>query len=426
MTTFKKGIKPSVHLIISHPRGNATFNYRIKAFHQILISKGNNVFIPYILYPFQTSYQGITDEISVIEEEKLTTISPEINFIQKIVVWLQKNNFPPYLIKILYAFHIAIFKIDLWHVPIYKAYEIEKLSPEAIRVVIASGGPGSVFKMAYELSSHYSTKLILDYRDPWNFGYDLLGTGIWINKFKRKIMLNEELRILRKADHITVVSESIKSFFPKEFQSKITVIENGSNFEQKEIIEIINPKPKTFSVTYLGTIYNDQLVDETFFIAFSNFLREHQEKISIELKFIGSDKNELLKKVIKKYHLEKNTIITKRKNKDGIMNFLLNTSMFLHLKFKDRSKIISSKNADYLLFRKPILLPVSDNGDLSESIKEYNAGYVCNGVEETLSALSIEYTKFLNRESIVLNQKDLSHLSRTQISKKLLKVIEDL
>ena len=37
-----------------------------------------------------------------------------------------------------------------------------------------------------------------------------------------------------------------------------------------------------------------------------------------------------------------------------------------------------------------------------------------------------EYQKFLNKESITIHQKDLSHLSRTEISKKLVKVIEDL
>jgi hypothetical protein len=100
--------------------------------------------------------------------------------------------------------------------------------------------------------------------------------------------------------------------------------------------------------------------------------------------------------------------------------------MFLHLKYRDRSQIITSKNADYLMFKKTILLPVSDKGDLAESITKYKSGYVCNGVEETVNALNKDYNKFINKESVALDNGDFSFLSRSEISKKLLTVIKNL
>ena len=100
--------------------------------------------------------------------------------------------------------------------------------------------------------------------------------------------------------------------------------------------------------------------------------------------------------------------------------------MFLHLKYGDRSQIITSKNADYLMFNKPILLPVSDKGDLAESITRYKAGYICSGIEETVNALNKEYKKFLNKENVTLDNGDFSFLSRSEISKKLLTVIKNL
>jgi glycosyltransferase involved in cell wall biosynthesis len=231
---------------------------------------------------------------------------------------------------------------------------------------------------------------------------------------------------LDHAHHITTVSESLKGFFPKEYHRKITVIENGSNFEQEDILHQINAKPEKFSINYLGTIYNDQLFEEDFFKAFAEFYHSTKNSSLIALNFIGADDNDRLKKLIKKHKLERVTNITKRVNKEALLSYLINASIFLQLRFKNRSQIVTSKITDYLMFRKPILLPVSDEGDMSEMIKKYQAGYVCNAVEDTKAALQKEYQRFLNGESILVHQKDLSHLSRIEISKKFVKVIEDL
>jgi glycosyltransferase involved in cell wall biosynthesis len=239
-------------------------------------------------------------------------------------------------------------------------------------------------------------------------------------------MLKGEMHILKNADHIITVSESLKSFFPPEFQHKITVIENGSNFEQEEIITKINCKPSQFNVVYLGTVYDDQLFEEDFFIAFAEFYKNSTVKEQISLKFIGSDKNLKLKKILKKYGLDEISEITVRVDNETLIQYLLNASIFLHLRFKGRSKIISSKISDYLMFRKPILLPVSDKGDIADSITHYNAGYVCNGVGETLESLREEYKKYLTGESIVLHKNDFSWLSRKELAKKLTKIISSL
>lgn len=418
--TFKH--KVNVHIINSHPRGNGTFTYRIKSFQTVLESNNFQVKIPFILYPFETHYQGISKKINVLNNSCLVEIKPKINFIQIAVKNIQKVFPANIYTKILYALHIILYRIDLWYISLYKTYKIGEND-----IVIASGGPGSVFRMGYELAKNSNSTLILDYRDPWNLGYNLLETGTFINTFKRKIMVEQEIKILDHAHHITTVSESLKNFFPQKYHHKITVIENGSNFEQDDIMPIINSKPEKFNINYLGTIYNDQLHNEDFFKAISDFYFSINKKDTIALNFVGSSKNENLKKLIIKYKLESITNITDRLDKEELLPYLTNASLFLQLRFKDRSKIITSKITDYLMFRKPILLPVSDGGDIEETINKYNAGYVCNGYMETLDVLNSEYQKFLNRKDITVNKKeDLSHLSRSKIAEKLIKVIENL
>ncbi|MBD3747883.1 MAG: glycosyltransferase [Sphingobacteriales bacterium] len=415
----------TVHIIISHPKGNGTFTHRIKSFKNALELNGLKVKIPHILYPFETYYQGISKEINIIPEKSLIIIKPKSNLIQNTTTKLQKLTSGKILIKILYALNILLYKIDLWYVPLFKSYTINHLEDN---IIIASGGPGSVFRMGYELANNSNSKLILDYRDPWNLGYNLLETGSWINKFKRKIMLKTELQILEYAHHITTVSESLKSFFPKKYHHKITVIENGSNFEQDEIIDLINPTPSKFNITYLGTIYHEQLFEEDFFKAFSQFYHDKADnyKNHIRLNFIGSDKNDRLKLLIKKYDLNEATVITKRLKQEDLLKYLVNASLFLHLRFKGRSKIITSKIADYLMFRKPILLPISDDGDIAETIRKYKAGYVCSNYLEVVNTLENEFQGFLNKEDITLRKGDFSCLSRSEIANKLIELIKGL
>ena len=400
-----------------------TYTFRYISFLKRLKEKNNNTTAIGLIFPFKTqslenlSINSSSDYIPQLIELIIT----DYNIIQRILLYVNKHQYPFWIEKFFLAIHIMVYKVDPWFV---NPSNFKNLNAEPS--IIISGGSGGIIKTSYLLSKKYNAKLVLDYRDPWNFGYHLLETDILIHSFKRKFTLKTERKILDHAHHITTVSESLKSFFPKEYHHKITVIENGSNFVQEDILHQINAKPEKFSINYLGTIYNDQLFEEDFFKAFADFYHSTKHSASIALNFIGTIKNDPLKKLIKKYKLEEITSITKRMSEEMLLTYLTNTSIFLQLRFKDRSQIITSKITDYLMFRKPILLPVSDKGDIAETIKNYQAGYVCNGVEDTIAVLQKEYQKFLNKESIIIHQKDLSHLSRTEISKKLVKVIEDL
>lgn len=412
-------------LILSYDfRLNQTFVWRYLSFIKKLHHKGYSVigvglnffYQPHPLVPLEKSIQLDLKQITIVDVKYM-------NWLQKVLSFLDRKHFPFSLKKIFLALHIVFYKVDQWYV---EQKNLKHLAQNPS--IIISGGQGGIIKSAYLLSKKTHAKLIVDYRDPWNFGYHLLETSPLIYRFKRKFTLKTELQILDYAHHITTVSESLKSFFPEKYQHKITVIENGSNFEQHEIIDLINPTPSTFNITYLGTIYNDQLADETFFQALREFYYSKSEIDSskIQLKFIGSDKNEKLKSLIKKYNLSNITTITKRLNQEDLLTHLVNASLFLQLRFKRRSKIITSKIADYLMFRKPILIPVSDEGDIAERIKKYDAGYVCSNDAEVINALENEYQKFLNKQDITLRKEDFSWLSRSEISNKLIDVIKKL
>jgi hypothetical protein len=78
----------------------------------------------------------------------------------------------------------------------------------------------------------------------------------------------------------------------------------------------------------------------------------------------------------------------------------------LHLRYGKKKEVITSKQADYLAFQRPILLPMSDEGDLAESILNHHAGYVCKSKEECLIALEKVWDKFIKKENLFIPQSD--------------------
>lgn len=417
--------KPQSILIVTHDlKLNRIFTTRYFSFIRVLKKQGHlvkGVGIDFTFKPHPINNLDKTKEHLDIDSDIVTIRPKELNLIQKLLTFSDQYRLPFFLKKYLLALHILVYKTDQWVADISDFNAIDKYQP----TIVMAGGGGGIIETAYKLSRKYHAKLILDYRDPWNFGYNLLETNKFANQFKKRFTIKRELELLGIADHIITVSASIKSFFPSQFHHKISIIENGSNFEPRILVDAIVGKPKCFNIVYSGTIYDEQLKDVSFFVALKKFIeRNNILKGGTVLKFLGSSKNKLLPGLLKKHFLEEHSIITDRLTQDDVKTHLSNASIFLQLKYDDRSQIITSKQADYLMFRKPILLPNSDHGDIEESIKKYNAGYVCDGkVESIIAVLQKEYNKHLSGVSCTLDEKDLSNLSRNKIAEKLLDII---
>jgi hypothetical protein len=382
--------------LIPYLNQNTTSVNRIHSFISEAISREDleTIVLYYDFSALNSASIGIDGIISNINQstaERVYSLSPSLNLLQKIAFWLINRKHHS-LYKIVTVLHQIIYFTDIF--TIHKINnQLEKFNLSKNDKIVALGGPFGLFKTATNIKEKYNVKLSIDYRDPWTYGYSPIDGFLLFHKYKQIIIRNQENRILRLANNISTVSASLKSFFPVNFQSKIDVIPNASNYLEVSI----EKHPKEFQLIYLGTIYDIQLSDETFFKAFSKWMLEKQPE-KVKIIFLGADNNQKLKEIIKKYDLDAVSQITKRLRKDEVKIYLENASIFLHLKFGDRSQIITSKQADYLKFQKPILLPVSDYGDIAVSITENNAGYICNSENEILETLSKLYLKFSNEE----------------------------
>ncbi len=294
--------------------------------------------------------------------------------------------------------------------------------------VLVSYPSMAIHNLGFILKKKYGCKLILDYRDPGIYGYRQISENKVVSFLRKLFLKKRELKNLHQADEVTTVSDSIKALFPTEYHPKITVIKNGY-FCQKANLSLIKPSNGVFKIVYLGTIYSIQLVDQTFFKALRVFIDQHNiQPHQLQLKFVGAASSLKLAEIINHYKLDPYTLITPRLAIEKAYEELYDASLFLHLKYGDRQAIITSKQYEYLAFQKPILLPLSDDGDLKESILKYNAGFVANSKEEIIAILAKQYHLHLKNKPQIITRTaaELYELSRTAQEKKLHNLINQM
>lgn len=295
-------------------------------------------------------------------------------------------------------------------------------------IILVSFPSLAIHNLGYALKQEFGCKLILDYRDPGVFGYKQIEDNKVLSFLRKRFLKRNELRNLKAADLIVTISESIRSLFPEKYRDQIEVVRNGYDIK-KVNFNLIKHHPYTFKLVYLGTVYNDQLEDVTFFKALRKFIDLHLiQPQYFQVRFIGTGESLKLKEVIKHYHLEPYVYISQKMPIEQVYSELYSAAMFFHLKYGNRKEIITTKQYEYLAFQKPILLPVNDFGDLESSINKYQAGYVCENKDDIIKFLKQSVDNHFNRQPVLIkrSEAELYELSRQGQEEKLLKLIDKL
>lgn len=348
--------------------------------------------------------------------------------IQKVHSFLRnKNAYAAKLFFILYYFFTRKEILDFKQNAL-SYFQHNKIEFKKDDIIFATHPTLSLQSLGCELKKKYNCKLILEYRDPGVFGYKLIFEKAWMTKARKFFLKDKEVRNIESADLIITVSQSLKIFFPEKYQHKIHVIKNGFDNKLMDYSKIFCSKEQ-FILVYLGTIYDVQLSDLTFFKAISKFIELYNiQPTQFKLRFVGSGDSIMLKKIIRKFELNFYCDITEKMEIDKVYSNLYDAAMFFHLKYGDRKEIITTKQYEYLAFQKPILLPVNDYGDLEESIKKYDAGFVCESEKEIVDVLKMSIDNHFNGNPrrITRTEDELYDLSRQGQEEKLLKLIDKL
>ncbi len=286
----------------------------------------------------------------------------------------------------------------------------ELIDSEGIRCVITTSPPHSTQLIGLKLKKKYkSVKWIADLRDPW--------TDIYYYKQFYPTLLSKaidnsfEKKVLRNADRILTVGESLKEIFSSKITgltNKTEVITNG--FDEYDFNGEPVVRPKRFTLTYVGTLSDIYPVE-----ALIPALNSLKEKDYL-LRFVGtvSEKTAaLLRSGIPEKSLEFIPYVIHSK----AINYLMNSSLLLLIipLHKSNKSIITGKLFEYLASGVPILCLGPLDGDAAVIINNCKSGktfsyYDIDRIAEYLSTVS--KNPILSDKNAVLSYSRINQVKR--------------
>ncbi|WP_256011198.1 hypothetical protein [Desertivirga xinjiangensis] len=307
-----------------------------------------------------------------------------------------------------------------------KDVALEKLALSPQDVIISSHPSPFSLNIANRLVNDYGCKLIVDYRDPWTYGYNSVDVPQFASVVKKKMERKFENSLLEKASAVTVISEKLRAYFPEAIRQKTYVVKNGSNAFHIDP-DKIQDGCDMLRFVYLGRIYNQQLQNDSFFKVIRQFIFDNNvNSQEFEMLFVGANNKKLIE-VIRKNGLEAYVKVLPTVKIESAIEIGYTASAFLHLRYGDANAIYTSKHADYLALQKPILLPVSDGGALASSTKN-SGGFVCDSISDFRPVLQELWGKYKGGKSfkIARSKAFLFAISREAEAEKVVQIVGGL
>jgi glycosyltransferase involved in cell wall biosynthesis len=278
-----------------------------------------------------------------------------------------------------------------------KACEI--IVTENIKHVITTSPPHSTQLIGLNLKKRFpEIKWIADLRDPW--------TDIYYYKQFYPTLLSKlidsgyERSVLKNADHIITVGDSLKKTFSLKvggIENKIDVISNG--FDESDFRDIRPVNPSRFTITYAGTLSDIYPVD-----GLVNALKKYKsEGKDFLLRFVGTvpgKAKDIILSAIPGSSLE---LIPYVAHNEAV-RYMMDSSVLLIIipSHSSNKSIITGKLFEYLASAKPILCLGPVDGDAAGIIEKCKSGITCgyNDVDKI--------SDFLNNINSYYNHADKS------------------
>jgi len=307
--------------------------------------------------------------------------------------------------------------------------EVEQLEPD---VVIASGGPWSIFESARIICDRTKAELYLDYRDPWNvYSKDLRieilqHMGSWpLGPLKEELNKKREERIGRSATGVISVSpNTVSNSIIASGCKNACLVYNGFGDEQ---ITAKKTNADRLVVTFTGTINKEQCFDilihgiEEFYQQFP----ELQDKVVFNLIGVLSSIPEAISALLKSTILEK-VNATKFVPAEESKIYQASSDLLMSVAWRSLNGILGSKFFEYLKAGKPILL-ISEKDDGKETILyETGSGVICRNVDEFAASIKKFYDEKIDSGQIAHspNRSVIEHYSYKNQMRKLATFID--
>lgn len=281
---------------------------------------------------------------------------------------------------------------------LYKKHVNELLRDENFDVVLAIFSPYQHLKLAYELKRKYKIPYVLDFRDLYdnmilNMNYKP-NLDMSIQNFLRLKYLR---RWLKNSSFSTSTSKEWAEHLEEIGSPSSHEILNG--FEGENFQNYSRQKTDIFNISYLGTIHAYQNWPD-YLKGIEKFLISNRVQICLNFIGVSEDFKSYVKDWISNLDLPIQERIKfeirSREPKSMVVDFFSKSSILLLPTLKDRVGMMSGKTLEYLASQVPILAYPDDNDVISKLIKETNAGFVVNSIDDISNKLESFYNEWVD------------------------------
>lgn len=309
----------------------------------------------------------------------------------------------------------------------------KEIKNEYFDLVLCSTFNEFPLNLAYKISKKLNIPLLCDIRDlAEQFGskiYDTNGQthnyiGRYFTNLLRKRRIQRRNYVLKKANAITTISPWHLDFI-KRYNKNVYLIYNG--FSEKDFIAK-EVKSNSFDIVYTGRLLDlNTRNPELLFNAIEELKLERLRIVW----YVDKTSKEIISKELENYPITKSiSEINNLVSVSAIPNLLNESSIILVLTNKSTEDgpkgIMTTKFFEAIGVEKPVLCVRSDEGCLSQVIKETNAGLAATNVEEVKSFITKKYKEWENngftRQEIVSREK----FSRENQAKQFVEIFNSL
>lgn len=304
-------------------------------------------------------------------------------------------------------------------------YSEEYLRNNNVDLILATGSPFDLFRIAGYLAEKFNIPWIADYRDEWESNNSIADYK-WFNRLLFKSLSVNERKCLSNAACFTTVSPPLIKRISNRIDKKGFLVRNGLDFN--DLPSYNSNDNSEFKISYSGTIYNSGYI-EHFVRAFLDFLKEVQdEKSRIKLQLIGIELNYTsgTEKFLKLLHSASGQVeILKAMSHRDALKILADSQLCLNLVPGNIANgIYTVKLYDYLALKKPVLNVESEKPLEKHEFFDFTVD--CHTVLEIKTALLNFYGKWKKGEALenILPANVLNEFDRKYQCTKLAEVLK--
>lgn len=319
---------------------------------------------------------------------------------ERFSIWLRGNFFIPDARK-------------FWIKPSIK-FLVKYLKQHPVDAIVSTGPPHSMHMIALGVKKRTGLPWLADFRDPWtniDFYHELMLSS-WADRKHHK----QEMSVLKKADEVVVISNSMKTDFLKLLKRDYSVITNG--YDQDDIAGVDVRIDERFSVAHIGTMVKTRNPLLLWEVLSEEVLKDTDFANELEIKLVGSVDYSVTESIeaaglgnyVNKISYVPHNEVVKIQQQSQVLLLLINDT-------PNAKVILPGKFFEYMAARRPILCIGPRDGDAAEVILETNAGYVSekDDKESIRKAINELYNRFRTGKNIV-DSKGIARFSRESLT----------